>query len=311
MVDITRHPRQVIIPEWSVKSWAHNVFRTYEYLFGRRNGVKKEMSTLFYKGTTIYYCHSWESVFALLESNIRALFKWKLPVFVSIPVLMTTTGLPVSPYLFAIATDATSSQANPATGWTQICTGSNLKLMVSFSTNVAGTDNVTALAYNAVSATTVGFVQKPSDRGQDLWYLDNPSTGSHSIVPTATGFYAGLASSYTGCGTGIDSFNTGTVPLGSATSLTVSTTVVAANCWLVGMMGDDSTAVSGGTGTVVRIADTGNASAFVDSNGTVGTGSQSLQVTWSGSHGAAGVIASIKPFVTVTVNSGFFFATSR
>ena len=79
---------------------------------------------------------------------------------------------------------------------------------------------------------------------------------------------------------------------------TFSTTVVASNCWLVSMARNISTgAIAPSTGTTGRtdgtLHDTG------DSNGTVGTGSQSMVWT-DGSGNAYGIIFSLAPAVAAS-----------
>lgn len=76
---------------------------------------------------------------------------------------------------------------------------------------------------------------------------------------------------------------------------TISTTVVASDCWLVSMARDYvSGAQSAGTGTTLREAGVGASSG--DSNGVVGTGSQSMGwVPNSANEDTAGFIVSISP----------------
>ncbi|MDE2020949.1 MAG: hypothetical protein KGJ13_11485, partial [Patescibacteria group bacterium] len=65
---ITNHPRELVTPEWSKKSWTHNVFRAYELIFGRRAGIRAEISSFFHKGTFRQVSHTFEGQCALIET---------------------------------------------------------------------------------------------------------------------------------------------------------------------------------------------------------------------------------------------------
>src|SRR5690349_16076088 len=62
---LTNHPRYLPKIEWANDSCVHNIFRLYELIFWRRVGIRAELSSYLKDGRTSYYCHSWESVFAL------------------------------------------------------------------------------------------------------------------------------------------------------------------------------------------------------------------------------------------------------
>jgi len=175
-----------------------------------------------------------------------------------------------------------------------------------------------SVTYNGVSMTSVGSTNDGSGFVKvQLFYLMSPATGSNTLTATrttGTGGFAVHAVSYSGAGTASqpDSFNTGS---NSSTSLTVSTTVVNPNSWLVGIWTANSGSLSAGTGATARGADSGasgqiGATRFFDSNGTVGTGSQSMTVNMtSGSNGA--VMMSIKApnQVTLTMANGTLVIT--
>ena len=134
---ITGKPRYSPEIKWSSNSWTHNVFRVYEMIFGRKYGIRAELSSIPFENKTLYYCHSWESVFALTETKVRELLKGLVPKIslVYVPQLQTTNGfnLPLSnsPYLFAIAFDAVSSNDGgvaTTNTYSHTCTGSDLTL---------------------------------------------------------------------------------------------------------------------------------------------------------------------------------------
>jgi hypothetical protein len=87
----------------------------------------------------------------------------------------------------------------------------------------------------------------------------------------------------------VDSSNTGS----SASPLTLSTTVVTSNCWLVSAVRDRGGAPSASTGTTMRQNPGPNANQSGDSNGVVGTGAQTM--AWTGSGVIGGFIVSIAP----------------
>jgi hypothetical protein len=199
----------------------------------------------------------------------------------------------------AIAFDSSASGAGTSTSplvFSHTCTGSNLILFVSIGW---GANSVTAVTYNGVALTKIAGQAQTGVSGTDLYYLINPATGANnvSISFSSSGLQA-VSASYTGAKQSgqPDSFNVGNTT--GATSLTVATTVVAANCWLVGGFAASAGTIAAGTGTTQRQSIAGP-SFIGDSNGTVATGSQSLQATDS-SVNWAGIVASIAPAATST-----------
>lgn len=160
------------------------------------------------------------------------------------------------------------------------CTGSDGILFVMFSCNDGAT--ITSVTYAGAAMTQVGSVTTSGVRDHYLYMKVGPATGSNNVViDVSTGNVFGGAVSYTGASqTGQpDSFATNSGA--SVTSITGTTTVVASNCWLVALGQCDSGGanVSGGSGTTERSRYGGfNQFGMFDSNGTVGTGSQSLIV---------------------------------
>lgn len=165
-------------------------------------------------------------------------------------------------------------------------------LVVFVYTNGSGGDTVTGVTYNAVSLTKANSANVASNQWVSCWYLKSPATGSNNIV-VSTGSSTDIdsrAQTYSGTDTSTqpDSSNTGT----STGNLTLSTTVVNSGSWLASGVRNNSTGpMTAGAGTTVR----GTPVAFSsgDSNGTVGTGSQSMAWT-AGAGSSAGCIISIK-----------------
>lgn len=132
-----------------------------------------------------------------------------------------------------------------------------------------------------------------------FWYVVAPTSGNKTLRVTRTTSGADLLMVATSSYTGVDQVS----PIDShadhattATPQTETTTVVTSNCWLVTVISDTSGSPAAGASTTKR-ADDGvsgvGVTGIFDSNGTVGTGSQSLHTTSAAS--AAWNIASLKP----------------
>lgn len=205
----------------------------------------------------------------------------------------------------AIALDATSSTSSASASsltWAHTITGSQTILIVGVGMDADTTCTVT---YNGVSMTEIGNAQRSAGGVKTfLFYLVAPTTGTNNIIATlgtATKVASG-ATSYTGAAQSgqPDSF---TATFNDATtSFTVSTTVVASNCWLVGAtrMQDglaEPTTAGGVTRTEAPTTGAGQKTVLSDSNGTVGTGSQSITWGQGSADNISGVVASIAPYV--------------
>jgi hypothetical protein len=115
--------------------------------------------------------------------------------------------------------------------------------------------------------------------------------------------------SYTGASGTIDSFNQNLTTGITTTPYTLSTTVVGANAWIVGGATGSNGEIGGGTagsGTTYRSSNVSSNIRLGDSNGTVGTGSRSLNFgrNPTGSGDDDGVILSIVP-APVVINGNF------
>lgn len=300
MVLITGAPRYRPDFEWSY-SWTYNIFRAYEYVFGRRFGIKAEMSSASVLENGVlskvtYAFHSWESVFVFTEDRVRAFFKnWKLvPFKIYIPILATPSGMPMfaSPYLFAIAFDAVSLgfKNNPGTTWSvaHTITGSNTILWAGV---WADSSNVVTADYNG-TAMTLGVQESSVAIRTRLLYLAAPTTGANNINFTRSinsGTVGNQNASYSGAKqTGIpDATATNTTP--TATPIATSITTVADNCWIVMQSSTwQVTTQSAGTNTTLRQA--GSASVEPNSIGLYDTnaaqtpaGSKTLNISYTGS----------------------------
>lgn len=215
----------------------------------------------------------------------------------------------------ALAFDASSIKAftagSPVT-LSHTCTGSNRILIVFVFDSAGSTHGTTGVTYNGVAMTQIGTAQTyPSGAvsSTSAWYLIAPATGVNTIsVATTTASSTSIISmSYTGAkqsGQPDSSFKDLYNTTGH-TTWSLSTTVVASNCWLVAGMVDDSNAPTAGSGTTMR-QNSGSGFGGFDSNGTVSTGSQTLNFSFSSSGKQTGIIVSIAPSVAAaTTNPAF------
>lgn len=321
LATLTQHNRRQVVLgrnfEWSNKSWTHNVFRVYELIFWRRDGIKAELTSYLKDGKMVYQCHSFESVFAVAETYIRntLAFKFAIPVRVWIPIYSNPLGLPIpaSPYLFAIAFDvATTSTAGTDTGKTtsHTCTGSNLVLVSHgfINTNVG----YSGMTYAGTAMTIVNSVFLSGTGRVEPWILVNPATGANNIVTSiASNFNENIGTSYSGCKqTGQPDANT-TNSGSTGTTLTTSLTTIADNCWTILCAGTAGAGQTAGTGTTRRAIGANVALAAFDSNAaitpagstnlaTVDTtdGTGQIHVMFSLSPAAAGG-ATVTPLITL------------
>lgn len=291
---LTGHDRYFPEIEWSSKSWTHNVFRVYEILFGRRYGIRAEMSTVCFiedgKKTVYRACHSWESVFALVETYIRDFihsYKPK-PFRIFIPQFSTPVGVHfASPYLFAIAFDSVTptiqeTSAASSISYSHTCTGSDL-IIVGYTLWAPAIPTLTAYSYNSVNGTIVDQQAFGTLNESDgIAIKSGPSTGSHTVVhtlsATATIVIRAGSISYSGCAQteAVDSHAKTTGSFSASTNVASTTTVVASNCWLVMGTSNGTGSPVAGSGTTLRLNNGGLGFGILDSNGTVGTGAQSL-----------------------------------
>jgi len=310
---LTKTKRYIPVFEWSRRSWIHNIFRFFEMVFGRKEGIRCEMVTTYDSKTrkAVHKAFTFEAHCALLEQRIRALAKIRLRVEVRVlePVF---SGLPsifrFPQYKFAVALDTTVSGGQGTASYSHTTTGSNMIMIVFESDNQAG---MTSITYNGTNLTKEGqFTNTPAGIVSGGWYLIAPATGSNTVSLTLNGgggAYASCSMTYSGVAqSGFpDSRNTGS-SAANVSSLAISTTVVASNCWLVGMAGGDATSSLTLT-TDLTSRQTCNFSGandfirVVDSNATVSTGSNTMNITLGGGtqRSCWGFLYSISPVTTV------------
>lgn len=186
------------------------------------------------------------------------------------------------------------------------CTGTNRYLVVG---GLADTPSatITSITYNSVGMTAIASKRKTAGNAYliGLYGLGNPASGSNTVTQTnSAGLVRTAASSYSGAQqtSAADSSNTGENT--SATGLTVSTTVVAANCWVIGLFfNNQAETKSAGANTTLRIAFvqaspdfSATQGAICDSAAVVSPGANSLIVNGSGAAADwVGIVMSIAP----------------
>ncbi len=294
--------------QWS-KSFIYNLFRIYEQIFWRREGVRPE-STKYSdeQGKETYYFYTLESALVHLEGMIKNAFKVKwIPVEIFVPAFASDPQFRrQNPFLFAIAFDNSGQGAfgTSPRSFSYTVTGSNTIM-----TGCTITDNATqtGFTYNSVSLTSIADAPTNASRKTvQSSYLINPTTGSNTVSATASTSLGVMVSTYSGAKQSgqPDSFNTKD-QTSADTSLTIATTVVLPNCWIVVHSCDDQgSGYTGSGGSAVRQTSAQGA-LLGDSNATVATGSVTTTFSRSGANIKYGAVAfSIAPFAS-PVNSSF------
>lgn len=168
-----------------------------------------------------------------------------------------------------------------------------------------GSDAITAVTWNGVSMSKIAAVQTPGDRFTSVWWIANPAS-STTISFTGGTFWRSFSFYYTGAQqTGqVDSSNTGTST--NSTVISVATTVVASNCWLVmcqkDNIGGETYTASGSLSSIRANSDAGGI-AIADSNTTVTTGSKTGTLTGTNATAEhSGIVFSIAPATALTLS---------
>lgn len=310
---ITRTDRYFPEFEWSKNLWTYNIFRVYEMVFGRKVGVRREV-TAYYdkeKGRTIQIAHSLEAVITLAEVAIRNAFNFRL-LKIWIPILWTPQGIPLlaSPYVFAVAFDTAvtgGSSASPTT-WSHTVTGSNPVILFGFIDGIVSAPDPTAVTYNLAALTKLNS-QSINDSPNGtitsfLYFLVGPSTGANTASITDVGHnYEAASASYSGTSqSAFTNQNSGQI---ASSTVTGSLTGVATGSWTLmwTFMGSGGGAPTSGTNWTRRA--TQDNGGIGDSNATV-SGSVSIVATYVNSHVAAWSAVEIPVFgasATVIVTS--------
>ena len=161
-------------------------------------------------------------------------------------------------------------------------------------------DGTPTVTYNGVSMTQVNRVTFAGGAvALTTFILSSPATGSNNVVVTQTGtsYLYSTPASYSGTSITGQPVSNNTSSGAAITTLACSTTVVASDCWLIGFCtGDNGNNPTAGANTIIRSTiGVDKYLASFDSNGTVGTGSQTLNFGMPVSQAMAASVFSIKP----------------
>lgn len=274
------HDRYMPVIVWSTQSWTHNFFRGYEWIFGRRFGIRTEASTTVFaeKGKNrieLRSFYTWESVIAHGETLVRSTL-WELvyahrmpPAFAYAslvglwvlrrniePLGIELETLPL--FSLAIAFDDSTSATDTSVSsltFAHTSTGTDLTLTGGSGHN-NNTDILTSTTYAAVAVTLINSVQNPTtSRFRYLNLKVGPATGANNYVitlSTTSDRIVGAVITHTGVSqTGQpDAQNTQTVA--SATSATSTLNSVADLCRKIVWWNSQAQIPAAGTNTTSR-----------------------------------------------------------
>lgn len=286
----TGKPRYFPEVQWSSNLWTHNIFRFVGLFIGEPWGIQPQ-TALLPDGRQIAY--TFEAQIALFEAFIRARLKKLAFKVILIPQyqLASLAQGSCTPYRFAIAFDNALGGTNNNTGVNFTTTGANIAVFSTCLSDITATTNgnITSMAYGAATLTinTTNF-RYPSDRWNVGACAGGITAGTTTLTETGSTFSFLSATSYSGCNSTNPDSNNGSNNGGVTTaSLTMSTTVVASSCWLAGSIYGGAS-FTAGAGTTRR---TNTSTGLFDSNGTVGTGSQSLVMNQANDFIAANIVS--------------------
>lgn len=208
----------------------------------------------------------------------------------------------------AIAYDASSSvgaTTNTSVSWNHtVGSGKNRILFVAYGCGASG--QISSVTYNGVAMTRVG--SETTNNNMGLFMLVNPASGTHAVQInlSSSQYIYGGAVSYSGAKQTGQPDSSNVRNASGTTSGNISTTVVKSGCWLVGVFNAASSGVTGGTNATIRTNLVNSERGIFDSNGIVGTGSQTANMTSAGNASWGEVVASFSPFVDNPGNPIFF-----
>lgn len=191
-------------------------------------------------------------------------------------------------------------------GGTSVSMGAAANTVAFLVLNVAPGPSTQIPTINGVNMTAFGSPLTWNGVRVGQWfYMINPPTGSQTVDPKNSGNFDGatvIVFSGVHQTTPIDSSGSAT---NQASPMTLTTTVVAANCWLVGGGYVDTGGANTAGGSFDNTTLSSTSPAIAHSNGVVATGSRSGTFT----HAAAqwgGIVLSIAPAVAAFVEEGLF-----
>jgi len=183
-----------------------------------------------------------------------------------------------------------------------IPSGTNILIIYAYTGSAVGSfspPNAGTVAGNSMtSCGTPPTGEQNSGWGSMFLYLSPPSGNQTVAVSGATGAVTGFQwAAYSGAKQSGQPDSYGVTNSGTGANMVVSTTVVASNSWLVGGQINQGSQPSTPTIRAYALRTSGGGQVLGDSNGTVGTGSQSLTFTLANSW-RNGLVISIAPTTT-------------
>lgn len=285
LATLTQHNRVRVNIVWNKKEYVRNIFRFWELLFWRREGITKPVTVWYVRGgETGREYGTLEGRLAHYEMFVREYIKKLLSVRIYIPVVVTTTGIPIfiSPYVFAISRNGSSVftdlTALAVTSPSFTVSSGDVVIVMTFD----GTANATNCTVNSVSTNHINGTSGTDGTGgnyfTDFFFQPSPSAGSQTATATGLGTIAIAVQVYSGAATTVP---TGTQYKAAASSVTATGTSPSTTAWglVCGACGPTATASTNVTFWASALGHAGQM--YVgDSNGTTGTtGTYSQTVT--------------------------------
>jgi hypothetical protein len=319
LATLTQHNRQKMVLgvdfEWSSSLWVHNLFRVYELLFWRREGIRIETAA----NHTGQIAFTFEGQCALVETYLRSMLKRLKPRLVVIPQLQVAAygaQFGLMPYRFAIAFDNAAAAGSPPktatfTSLTLTTTGSNISVAHGGGMNATSTTSPTA-KFNSVASTTGTITQNTTSWGF-IFYNTGVAAGSSLVAEfddSVSTEWAVNAVSLTGTTATPSSPGTaGAKATSTAPSVSVTTTqansVICTAFWCTnGSAGTTTTGTGQTSRSTSQDADSGFSAAISTQTTTTAGAKTSGWTIASALWIIAGV--EIQAGATASVNSGFF-----
>lgn len=229
-----------------------------------------------------------------------------------IALLFFSFIIPLQSYA-AIAYVNSARNLNASTGTSYnvsytVGSGSDRALVFTFLESIL----ITNVAYDGTNATLVA--RKADGFGNELgmWRLENPTSGAHNITITlsATSYVEMVVVEYSGVNqTNMEDVSVTAEVTGTPSSpLVLTATVVTADSWLVSVVRNAATPPMTASTNVNAVRQSGVTAqqSVGDTNGTIGTGSQSQTWTTAAGTKSFGIMMAIKPVSAIisTTNNG-------
>lgn len=323
-------PRQRIRPgenfSWSDTSILYNAFRVYEIVFGRKDGIRLEMTSGLYfdeegRQVVVYQFHTLEAALVHAEHVVRTFFKrFRLVrVYLNVPAL-APAGFSVpspQPYLFAVAFDAATSGSSTGaqTSYTisHTTTGSNPFITSYVSTDGGQTSVVSSVAYAGVNESSVNSLGNASSNSfNGIWCKGACATGANNVVISlsASKQIYSINQSYSGAQSS-STPDANATQTDSTSPYQITTTTTRDNAW-VGIFARGGSNLTASTNVSFR-ATPFSTIVGGDSAGVVHpAGAFTQSITDGGTQGETALLTiAIAPYTAPTGFFGFFAMTEK